>query len=148
MHSSLYNPPETDWLTRQSRQRKIKTNVSNEISRQRRPGNAELGAGWMWGTEMNGLIDRSLNTANKDRWRERWRMGRKMPECCLRLSTITLMNRREDPDTCLYGTWWIHICEVAYVCLPFLPLCCTLLTQQEAAVRNSERTTSVSIFTA
>lgn len=33
----------------------------------------ECGEDWR---KMNGLIDRSLNIANKDRWRERWRMKR------------------------------------------------------------------------
>lgn len=35
--------------------------------------------GGRWGVDwrkMNGLMDRSLNMANKDRWEERWRMKR------------------------------------------------------------------------
>lgn len=50
--------------------------------------------------KMNGLIDRSLNTANKDRWGEMWCVKTKMPlliaECFLRLYTISVLGRWED----------------------------------------------------
>jgi len=54
-------------------------------------------------------------------------------ECCFRLFTIRLMNRREDTDTCMYSMFWIAVCLCLciYVCVcawmcSFLPLDCTL----------------------
>lgn len=40
-------------------------------------------------------------------------MPRLTPECCLRLSTIILMNRQEDSDRCVYSMWGIHIHDAA-----------------------------------
>lgn len=108
---------------------------------------------WMnVGRKMNGLIDRSLNTANKDRWRERWSMKRK----CLSWHPSAVWG-------CPQLSWWIdgkiqtHASMVcgefiftmllnAHVCLSFLPLYCTLPTQQVAAVRNKQKNVARSIF--
>lgn len=84
-----------DWLTDESG--KSKTNGWREIGRQRKSGNTELAGGWVWGQlEEDEWIDRSLNTANKDRWGRggAWReMSQLIAECCLNLSSISPVNR-------------------------------------------------------
>lgn len=113
LYCSLGSDWLTDWLTRRGRQRKSKTNAWREISGQRNRAIQswlvdECGEDWR---KMNGLIDRSLNTANKDRWGvvHEEKCLELTAECCLRLSTISLMNRQEDTDTWRYSMWWIHI---------------------------------------
>lgn len=92
------------------------------------------------GRKMNELMDRSLNTANKDRWGGEVEHEKQMPQLtpqrCLRLSAIILMNRQEDSDTCLYDMWKIHIHDAAL----HLFLC---IIRQVAAAGGGEKNVCV-----
>lgn len=115
--------------------------------RQRRLADKEIGqrraSCWMnVGRKMNGLIDRSLHTANKDRWRERRSMKRKCLSwhtgARLRLSTITLMNRHMLFMVC--GVFTSTPLPPSHCFATFLHL--FHIAQQVAALRKEKKTES------
>lgn len=90
-------PSGINWLTKgRTRKGKVRQMRPRRFADKERAGRRGVRCRVNVGRKMNALIDRSLNTANKDRWRERWSMKIK----CLSW-------RPRAISGCPQFSWWI-----------------------------------------